>query len=1029
MKKIALYVVTMITVFMLSACDPVDLTYDFIETTHDIGVETCYVSGDEVIINPIIRVGYTIEEEDEDGYENEFEFQWVLEEFGFVLEKEEAGAFVEMDSDTVSTELSDNQYEEYSYTTGNDLIDYGDYINEEFFNLGELEAGNYRYELTTVSRYMRYSDVYNTTNKDRDTSQGVKTHEESTIVEFIVSDSCVSEFTGTLVFEYNWDYNAPNLEFFGIDNEGNILSIEDVVLFEDILDGYDFVYNLDDYYNDDSDYEDKRMLSYNDLTENTDVNYNIVSREYVNDCNGCESDFSIEEYLTYKDYYYDYTMWNGSFLKEFTNYYLNTNDYEDMTEENGTPEILNDFYLTLKLKDSDVYQDILVIAVQEENPPVFSNVPMDQSIVIGENLDLEAMMPTAVDDTEGDVSSRIEVELPDTTTLALGDHEITYTVSDYFGNEAEASFTLTVLPVDTVSPVITVNDEMSLTIDQYSEVPDFTTYFTIVDGRDGNIPVTEMMLSYDTMFDINTVGFYDITITVTDAAGNEATETITIEVVFVDNTPPVITDNLDLNFLFTEGDDAPDITTYFSVLDDTDGIIEVTEAMLSWSPALDMNAAGSYLLTLTVSDAVGNTSTSGLIFTIVEAPDLVPEFANIPLNQTITEGDSLDLLTLGLTASDDVDGDITTSITVDITDTSVLSVGTHTATYSVTDSAGNTVTITIDILVEEAVSMYSGAVVSATATSEIDIDIIFDVFYLDNFVADLTAFTVIVDGVESDVTAIQIEFDNIILTIEDMMSINSVVTVSYNATGTDDLEYDFEKVPNFTNQVVDTTDFETGTDLYTGDVSFANAFDANTVDVALDVDALDNTVLDETAFTITINGVNATITNSFIDTNMISFIVTETMGEFDTIEISYAPTGTNDLTFGGTPVPSFTNELVYPPTSEGGGGMYTGNVTLAAAFDANTIDITFDVDTFDNAVIDLTAFTVMIDGVEATITSSFVNINMVSLTITETMDEFTFVEVSYTPTGTNDLSYGGILVTSFVDEPVLPPGEGGFPGF
>lgn len=76
-----------------------------------------------------------------------------------------------------------------------------------------------------------------------------------------------------------------------------------------------------------------------------------------------------------------------------------------------------------------------------------------------------------------------------------------------------------------------------------------------------------------------------------------------------------------------------------------------------------------------------------------------PVFSNIPDDQVIIYGTKLDLLSLGLTAYDDVDGDLTSNITVDVNDTSILSVGVHTITYSVIDSSDNEATISINIIV------------------------------------------------------------------------------------------------------------------------------------------------------------------------------------------------------------------------------------------------------------------------------------------------------------------------------------------
>ena len=666
----------------------------------------------------------------------------------------------------------------------------------------------------------------------------------------------------------------------------------------------------------------------------------------------------------------------------------------------------------------------------EENAPEFTNVPMDQWIVEGDDLDLESMMPTATDDTEGDISDRIMVELPDTTMLPLGDYTITYTVSDLYGNEATASFVLSVLPPDDVAPVITVNTELPTTFDEGSAAPNLLNYFSVTDERYGDIAVTLDMLSFDPMLDMNTPGSYDITLTVSDPAGNEQTEMITIEILLVDVVPPLIGLTDQAQVFFDEGENGPDFTTYFTVLDDVDGEITVTESMLSFDTAFDTNTPGTYNLTLTVSDAAGNVATQVVVITVLEFVDSTPPvFDNVPLDQVITEGDMLDLYDLGLTASDDVDGDLTPSIQVDIDDTTTLAVGNYTVTYSVTDAAGNEGTTKITLTVNAAIPDYTGNVVSAIATTSTDIDVVFDVFVLDNLAADPTAFSVVVNGTPVTVTGVTIEIDNVIVSIDTHMTIDGTVTISYMATGVTDLTHEFVLVPDFTDQVVDTSDFEAGSgggNEETGDVVAAVASDANTVEILFDVVALENTQVDLTAFTVTIDGTPATITNAQIVAGLLSLTVTETMGEFSVITTSYAPTGTNDLTFdNGRPIAGYINLAVVSPFGGGGGGSYTGNVFLAAAFDSNTIDITFDVDMFDANLVDLTAFTVTIDGVTATITGAFVNINLVSLTITETMDEFSFVEVSYNPTGTNDLTFGGTPVPSFIDEPVVPPGSFG----
>ena len=79
---------------------------------------------------------------------------------------------------------------------------------------------------------------------------------------------------------------------------------------------------------------------------------------------------------------------------------------------------------------------------------------------------------------------------------------------------------------------------------------------------------------------------------------------------------------------------------------------------------------------------------------------IAPVFSNIPENLIIQYGENVDLLGLGLTALDNLDGDLTASISVDTLDTTLLTIGNHGVLYSVVDSDENTTTYTLTITVE-----------------------------------------------------------------------------------------------------------------------------------------------------------------------------------------------------------------------------------------------------------------------------------------------------------------------------------------
>jgi len=91
-----------------------------------------------------------------------------------------------------------------------------------------------------------------------------------------------------------------------------------------------------------------------------------------------------------------------------------------------------------------------------------------------------------------------------------------------------------------------------------------------------------------------------------------------------------------------------------------------------------------------------------------------PVFLDVPPNQLIEYGSDLDLLSLGLTAFDVQDEELTPVISVDVTDTSTLHIGTHSITFSVTDNDGNTTYEVINLEVTLTESDYRYIIINQT---------------------------------------------------------------------------------------------------------------------------------------------------------------------------------------------------------------------------------------------------------------------------------------------------------------------------
>lgn len=101
---------------------------------------------------------------------------------------------------------------------------------------------------------------------------------------------------------------------------------------------------------------------------------------------------------------------------------------------------------------------------------------------------------------------------------------------------------------------------------------------------------------------------------------------------------------------------------------------------------VDINKVGQYTLTYTVSDTAGNETKIVRTITVLDEDKTAPEL-NVPAATELYTGDEFDPMD-GITATDERDGDITKSVTVEgSADTQTP--GTYELTYRVSDAAGN----------------------------------------------------------------------------------------------------------------------------------------------------------------------------------------------------------------------------------------------------------------------------------------------------------------------------------------------------
>ena len=246
------------------------------------------------------------------------------------------------------------------------------------------------------------------------------------------------------------------------------------------------------------------------------------------------------------------------------------------------------------------------------------------------------------------------------------------------GRKGSVINTTTLTVTDITKPVIAVLGTSPLTIEALSSYVDAGA--TASDETDGVLTSSIVTTGSVTL---SVVGTYVLTYNVTDAAGNKAdgkNRTVTV----VDTTAPVITiigsNPVDVSF----GTSYVDAGATAS--DTYDGTI--TGAMVTNTSAVNTAVLGMYTVTYDVTDANGNTDHETRAVHVVDtAIPIISMSGSSPV--TIEVGSNYS--DAGATATDDVDGSLTSSI-VTVNGVASATLGNYTVTYDVMDSSGNNAT-------------------------------------------------------------------------------------------------------------------------------------------------------------------------------------------------------------------------------------------------------------------------------------------------------------------------------------------------
>lgn len=201
----------------------------------------------------------------------------------------------------------------------------------------------------------------------------------------------------------------------------------------------------------------------------------------------------------------------------------------DGTVDNAIPGENNIVY-TVEDKSKNKSVVNRIITVVDNIAPILFGVE-DCTVEYGSTFDSKAGV-TANDNIDGDLTSKIVIEGVINTSI-LGEQILTYKVTDVANNEASAIRKVTV--VDTVKPVFSGIDDLTLNLNENFDALEGVTAIDEVDGD-----LTDLItVEGGDLVDTSVVKEYQVTYKVSDKSSNE---TIAVRLISViDNIPPVLT--------------------------------------------------------------------------------------------------------------------------------------------------------------------------------------------------------------------------------------------------------------------------------------------------------------------------------------------------------------------------------------------------------------------------------------------------------------------------------------------------------